>query len=834
MEKLPTEILELILQQIPNSALETTTKNLRKTLPNNDSNDLLLLQHQFKHLTITNQEELSQLIRAADDPDHQPLIKNFTQSISSLAWRYRDNNLLVNLINQIAKASDSLRILRLRIGPLFAPEQLDELFLSNLPTLQFIDLRFNQNLSRRSYEPFLKGAYFDSSIDLISKWPETRTFRSLSFVQDPPPQREEGAYSNNRGIAQPIILFRFWCLTKLSTSAIGQHLRHLRVRIPGRNVATSFLDNPEASASDESIRVGRQTCKLPRPPFPSLKLLDLSTTILLPSSISVTLVGALLRRLPSLTHLLLDRSQLLIPPRFLADVERVKDELHNLGSVVAAAGVPRANEAQKVWNRLYKCYETELEALLVPPSRFASQPDTPPAPPILNPSTSSSSTTTNGTRRKGRSAYASAPRWKSTPTTAQTSTSTGSTTPASPFDSCSKRSIRRKLIAQRMPDKVTILPGLSNLISLSCGTDLPSNDPFDPDDQNAQHDQETGEQEEKQGYEERTRSEWKECFETGWALGCRKVQDALTEKLLSHSRALLVWEKKLEKIRRDGNRPKTQTQMKSIIKTKTRTRKKEDEAKGKQKEKPTKSKTNNQVGKENEDDDDEDRDSEDEDQDSEEDSSEEESHEQIVRRCEANRPVLLIHETDPLRGLLVRPTDTDRCLDLVEEEDEEAHTSIFGHFLRTQHLVEVTQTRNGQFLEESEMGVQIGEKATRPPKFCSINDCDEVGRVVYDDDRGWSGARVNLFDFNNPFARPDRPHEPLLHHLSLAHKEALQNSPVWPRFHNLALSRLPLDQLDALAPLDHHLLQDSHLPASSHPLNCGHLVARKIWDIDSW
>ncbi|EFP93573.2 uncharacterized protein PGTG_19527 [Puccinia graminis f. sp. tritici CRL 75-36-700-3] len=296
----------------------------------------------------------------------------------------------------------------------------------------------------------------------------------LSF--DPPPQREEGAYSNNRGIAQPIILFRFWCLTKLSTSAIGQHLSHLRVRIPGRNVATAFLDNP-----DESIRVGRQTCKLPRPPFPSLRLLDLSTTILLPSSISVTLVGALLRRLPSLTHVLVDRTQLLIPPRFLADVERVKDDLQNLGSVVAAAGVSRANEAQKVWNRLYKCFETELEALLVPPSRFTSQPDTPPAPPILNPSTSSSSTTTNGTRRKGRSAYASAPRWKSTPTTAQTSTSTGSTTPVSPLDSGSNRSIRRKLIDQRMPDKVTILAGLSNLISLSCGTDLPPNNPFNPD-----------------------------------------------------------------------------------------------------------------------------------------------------------------------------------------------------------------------------------------------------------------------------------------------------------------------------------------------------------------
>jgi hypothetical protein len=152
MEKLPTEILELILDQIPNSALQATTKNLRKTLPKNNNNDLLLLQQQYKHLTITSQEELAQLIRAADEPDHRHLISNHTQSISSLAWRYRDNNLLVNLLNLIARSAQALAVLRLRIGPLFAPEQLDELFLSHLPTLQFIDLRFNQNLSRRSCE----------------------------------------------------------------------------------------------------------------------------------------------------------------------------------------------------------------------------------------------------------------------------------------------------------------------------------------------------------------------------------------------------------------------------------------------------------------------------------------------------------------------------------------------------------------------------------------------------------------------------------------------------------------------------------------------------------
>ncbi|KAA1087427.1 hypothetical protein PGT21_031399 [Puccinia graminis f. sp. tritici] len=80
----------------------------------------------------------------------QHLIKNYTQSISSLAWRYRNNNLL----NQIAKSSDSLRVLRLRIGPLFTLKQLDELLLSHLPTLQFINLRFNQNLFRRAYSFF--------------------------------------------------------------------------------------------------------------------------------------------------------------------------------------------------------------------------------------------------------------------------------------------------------------------------------------------------------------------------------------------------------------------------------------------------------------------------------------------------------------------------------------------------------------------------------------------------------------------------------------------------------------------------------------------------------
>ncbi|WAR62641.1 hypothetical protein PtB15_15B228 [Puccinia triticina] len=412
MDRLPSELWELILRQIPNSLLRQTCLSLRTLTPH------IPLSHQYRHLAIASDAELSRLRTDTAPPNAH--LAALIHSVSLSAWRLRDNNLLINLIN----SAPNTRLIFLHIGPLFAPEQLDDLLRKHKPSLELLLLRFNQNVSIRSYEPFLKGAYFDTCLELLAKWPETPCFQSLSFVQDPPPQPVEKQIQHE-GIAQPIILFRFWAITALAVSPLGRHLRRLRLRIPGRNLAGALTST---STRVERVDVGPALhVDLPVPPFPSLEFLDISTSAL-PSV--VTGLGPILRRFPCLTHLVIDRAGLIVPARFPADMDRVDETLRAIGSSVATAGLPRALEAKKLWSEAHAVFLQALALRHVSDTSASIAEDRPPHQPTAGPST-----TTTAKTRRGRSAYT-------------------------------------RLEDERMPEKVSFLPDYSRLLSLCCGTAL--------------------------------------------------------------------------------------------------------------------------------------------------------------------------------------------------------------------------------------------------------------------------------------------------------------------------------------------------------------------------
>ncbi|OAV91226.1 hypothetical protein PTTG_07160 [Puccinia triticina 1-1 BBBD Race 1] len=711
MDRLPSELWELILRQIPNSLLRQTCLSLRTLTPH------IPLSHQYRHLAIASDAELSRLRTDTAPPNAH--LAALIHSVSLSAWRLRDNNLLINLIN----SAPNTRLIFLHIGPLFAPEQLDDLLRKHKPSLELLLLRFNQNVSIRSYEPFLKGAYFDTCLELLAKWPETPCFQSLSFVQDPPPQPVEKQIQHE-GIAQPIILFRFWAITALAVSPLGRHLRRLRLRIPGRNLAGALTST---STRVERVDVGPALhVDLPVPPFPSLEFLDISTSAL-PSV--VTGLGPILRRFPCLTHLVIDRAGLIVPARFPADMDRVDETLRAIGSSVATAGLPRALEAKKLWSEAHAVFLQALALRHVSDTSASIAEDRPPHQPTAGPST-----TTTAKTRRGRSAYASAPRWK--PATLAPSSSTPSTTI---LPSSCPSSQKTRLEDERIPEKVSFLPDYSRLLSLCCGTAL---SPAAPEGEAG----EDGEEE-----EEKTREAWESTFRGGFRTGLAKVDAAVQEAVEGHRRAVKVWKVGLDRLRKPqlvgGGGSKT---------------------KG----------TADGADPDN-------------------DKQAEERAAEVARKLN-NRPVILVLSPSP--PPFTGPTGPEE--------------GLFGRFKRALNLVELPSSGEEEEEEEGALERAIAgyrnsrRRSDDGPAFCVRNGCAKHGVV------GWMPPEherpVRLIQSRRP--PPLTPEHPPDEHQLVAGLQALALSP-------------PRENDTLLADLGGEL---------RHPVGCAHLVARTMWDVDSW
>ena len=170
--------------------------------------------------------------------------------------------------------------------------------------------------------PHFQGAYFDSTLVALSRWP-SGFLPTLSIVQDPLDQQD----LTKQAFAQPIVFFRFDLSVLLRSPALSPSLTSLRLRIPCRPVARSLCS---AAASHDSSHTSSNL------PLVNLEFLDLSTCGVLESEVDTLMV-----RFPSLQHLILDGCHIM-----RGDLR--EGEWNALGRRCALVGVRRAKEREKV------------------------------------------------------------------------------------------------------------------------------------------------------------------------------------------------------------------------------------------------------------------------------------------------------------------------------------------------------------------------------------------------------------------------------------------------------------------------------------------------------
>ncbi|KAI0053467.1 hypothetical protein FA95DRAFT_1552521 [Auriscalpium vulgare] len=336
LQDLPAELFEVILNYVPTIDLQQATIALTRALPTRH----IAQSHLFHHVNLKHPEQIDLLRRDLRAfPEHAQLIRKFSLNM----WTV-DPDVALNFVRTLPK----LTWLSLCIGPSFVPEHLEEFFATPMHGLDFLALRFRPYVKQASYYQFLKGAYFDSAILSLARWP-IYDIPTLSITQDPldpaiaPP-----------GFAQPLVFHKLDAVHTLLTSAALESLENCRLRIPDRQVGPFVYTSPAA--------------------LPSVELLDLSTC-----AVGEKDIYAALQRFRDLRHLIVDRSK-------LWRGERGAPEWQNLGRTMATAGAVLARQRER---DLKRWLQQQL-ALQPPPeadeeggeeSEQAAQPPLPPPPP---------------------------------------------------------------------------------------------------------------------------------------------------------------------------------------------------------------------------------------------------------------------------------------------------------------------------------------------------------------------------------------------------------------------------------------------------------------------
>ncbi|KAM0788672.1 hypothetical protein ACM66B_002770 [Microbotryomycetes sp. NB124-2] len=314
----------------------------------------------WRHLLITRERQAWQcMLELNKRPEQLRYVRTVT--VDSV-WR-DDPQMIVNLVRMPPMAWS----INLCIGPLFAPEHLDEL-LDKPAWKKAVEqcwFRFNPYVTQRSYYTFLKGTFFDSSPVLLSSWDprDAPNLKRLAFEQDLAPnhgverasvpavgwrdvslalddvaQSTEASVTNSVSsnvpestfdFAQPIVFHRLTWIDTLGQSPIGAQLTHLTLRLPRRNTVSAL------TASHNS--------------FPSLVHLDISTT----QVTSDPRFPALLRLHPRLESIVMDRCTGLVGQKE-PDNQPALATLNWLGKCCAGSGNARAEEVSRAWYRVLK------------------------------------------------------------------------------------------------------------------------------------------------------------------------------------------------------------------------------------------------------------------------------------------------------------------------------------------------------------------------------------------------------------------------------------------------------------------------------------------------
>ncbi|KAI0931277.1 hypothetical protein AcW1_001275 [Taiwanofungus camphoratus] len=305
LEALPPELYSAILSHVAVNDLQQTVLSLTRAIPRSP----VPIHHLFEHVRLRHSDQAFQLYRRLRKcPEDAASVYDFALE----CWAV-DADIVVNLVALLPRVTD----LTLWVGPNFSPEHLEEMFQHPMEGLKFISLRFRPYVQRATYYQFLKGAYFDSTLLALSRWPAAN-LSTLSIVQDPldptiaPTQ-----------FAQPLVFFRLDPLSTLAQSPLVEQLFHFRMRIPARQAA-------------------RYLYALPRT-LPSIELLDLSTC-----NVHDADIEGILGRFGRLRSLVLDGCSV-VSQRVDAQAQGA-DALGQwaaLGKMMALAGAKYAREREK-------------------------------------------------------------------------------------------------------------------------------------------------------------------------------------------------------------------------------------------------------------------------------------------------------------------------------------------------------------------------------------------------------------------------------------------------------------------------------------------------------
>ncbi|KAJ7109796.1 hypothetical protein C8R44DRAFT_263075 [Mycena epipterygia] len=302
LRSLPSELYSSIIEQFAPEDLQQSILALTRVLPYAP----IPLHHLFQQITFKRSEQARHLTRRLLKPDGET-VSLYVQELSLDEWTV-DAEVMVNLLRKLSK----LRSLSLCIGTNFAPEHLKIIFERPRPDLQYLSLRFRPYVQRATYQQFLSGSYFDSTLECLARWPAS-DLPTLSIVQE----ALDPAQAPKIAFAQPIVFFRLDShLSDLAQSPYLSSLTSLKLRIPSRPVAGPITTSPFS--------------------LPSVELLDLSTC----NVFGAELTDTILARLTRLKHLILDNGALLRG-------EYHPEDWAVLGKGCALAGVKRTKEREK-------------------------------------------------------------------------------------------------------------------------------------------------------------------------------------------------------------------------------------------------------------------------------------------------------------------------------------------------------------------------------------------------------------------------------------------------------------------------------------------------------
>ncbi|KAH7914755.1 hypothetical protein BJ138DRAFT_1143199 [Hygrophoropsis aurantiaca] len=300
LEDLPPELYSAILEQLPPNwcIVQQTLLSLTRAIPCSP----VPIYRLFEHVRIRHPEQAVQLHRRLRKA---ALEASWVRDFALETW-VADADVVVNLLDILPQIS----VLSLFIGPNFSPEHLQEIFEKPRSTFSNLVLRFRPYVQKATYYQFLKGAYYDTTLHALSRWP-TSNIPTISIVQEPlDPNVARGQH-----FAQPLVFFRLDPLTALVCSGFAQSITCFRLRVPSRQVARFLCSSPAAA--------------------PGIELLDLSTC-----SVAMSDTETILAHFSKMKHLILDGCSIMRgEPR--------EGEWIAVGKACALGPVKRAKEREK-------------------------------------------------------------------------------------------------------------------------------------------------------------------------------------------------------------------------------------------------------------------------------------------------------------------------------------------------------------------------------------------------------------------------------------------------------------------------------------------------------